>query len=292
MESDEQRRSHSFLCTDCSSTGGSFRAGRGEDGERFLNYITSLKLEIPDVRNLRILLYGPQGAGKSSFFNSVDTVLRGRISTRALGNSGAGRSFTIKSKTYKLRNPTLPFTFTDITGIHEGGTGIQPGDIMKLLKGHISDGYTFNPASTITEEDPRYKRNPELKDKIHCLVAVLPANTLSSIPDKVFRQMSEVRNKARDLDIPQVIIMTKVDETCELAEKDLRKVYTSKKIKQKMVECSNKLGVPVECIFPVKNYHEERATNTTADTLLLDALQHIVNFAKDHVEDQADEKDD
>ncbi len=53
-----------------------------------------------------------------------------------------------------------------------------------------------------------------------------------------------------------------------------------------MEECSNNLGVPVSYIYPVKNYHEERATNATMDILILDALQHIVNFANDYVEDQ------
>ncbi len=53
-----------------------------------------------------------------------------------------------------------------------------------------------------------------------------------------------------------------------------------------MEECSNNLGVPVSYIYPVKNYHEGRATNVTMDILILDALQHIVNFANDYVEDQ------
>lgn len=57
----------------------------------------------------------------------------------------------------------------------------------------------FNPAKAITEEDPNYIGNPELKDRIHCLVAVLPANTCSIMDEKVFEQMKVVREKARDL---------------------------------------------------------------------------------------------
>ncbi len=53
-----------------------------------------------------------------------------------------------------------------------------------------------------------------------------------------------------------------------------------------MEVCSQRLGVPVSYIFPVRNYHEESATNATMDILILDALQHIVNFANDYVEDQ------
>ncbi len=53
-----------------------------------------------------------------------------------------------------------------------------------------------------------------------------------------------------------------------------------------MEVCSHRLGVPVNCIFPVKNYFEERATNAPMNLLILDALQNIVNFANDYVEDQ------
>ncbi|XP_067260158.1 interferon-induced protein 44-like [Chanodichthys erythropterus] len=197
----------------------------------------------------------------------------------------------LESKTYKVRNRTgsfFPFTFIDIAGMHSGGIGIKTDDIKKLLKGHIKDGYTFNPVKSITEKDPKYNKNPILKDRIHCLVAVLPASTVSSIDEKKIKQMREVREKARDLGIPQVIVMTKVDEVCPLVKDNLQKIYTSKKIKQKMEECSNSLGVPVSYIYPVKNYHEEHTTNTTVDILILDALKNILNFANDYVEDQED----
>lgn len=55
-----------------------------------------------------------------------------------------------------------------------------------------------------------------------------------------------------------------------------------------MEECSNRLGVPVSYIYPLKNYHEENTTDTTVDILILDALKNILNFANDYVEDQED----
>lgn len=51
----------------------------------------------PSTESLRILLYGPAGAGKSSFINSVQRVLLGRNAMTALENSTlTGGSFTKK----------------------------------------------------------------------------------------------------------------------------------------------------------------------------------------------------
>ncbi|XP_073687354.1 interferon-induced protein 44-like isoform X2 [Garra rufa] len=226
-------------------------------------------------------------------WRSIDwSVFQGRNTTRAQAHAvETDRSFTVTCKTYKLKNKAgsaYPFTFTDIAGMHKAEDNVMTDDIIKLLNGHIKSGYIFNPNSPITEEDPKYNKKPILKDKIHCLVAVIAADTVSMQSHDVFKQLRDVREKARDLCIPQVIIMTKVDEICPLVKEDLTTIYRSKKIKQKMEECSVNLGVPLNCIFPVKNYHQERTTDTTIDILILDALQNIIYFANDHVEDEVD----
>lgn len=48
-----------------------------------------------------------------------------------------------------------------------------------------------------------------------------------------------------------------------------------------MQECSNRLGIPMNYIFPVKNYHEEIDTEDDMDVLILKALDQIVHIAAD-----------
>ncbi|XP_053332770.1 interferon-induced protein 44-like [Clarias gariepinus] len=144
----------------------------------------------------------------------------------------------------------------------------------------------FNPLNPIAETDPNYISNPGLKDRVHCLVSVLPADRISLIPDEAIQKMRDVRKKASDLGIPQVVILPMVDKACPLVNKTLRKIYESKKVKEKMEVCSQRLGVPMNCIFPLLNYAEQITNDMHTDILILMGATNIVSFANDYVEDQ------
>ncbi|XP_048013291.1 interferon-induced protein 44-like [Megalobrama amblycephala] len=63
--------------------------------------------------------------------------------------------------------------------------------------------------------------------------------------------------------------MTRVDEACPLVEEDLQSLYISSYIKTKVQEVSSRLGVPVSCVLPVKNYSQELELELNCDVLLL-----------------------
>lgn len=64
--------------------------------------------EFQEVKNLRILLHGPVGAGKSSFINSVLSAVQGKIAGMALTDANTDASFT------KEVQMTLFFSFLSI----------------------------------------------------------------------------------------------------------------------------------------------------------------------------------
>jgi len=61
--------------------------------KELLSIISGWKPSVSSVKQARILLVGPVGAGKSSLFNSINSVFKGYVSSQA--NTGtAGTSLT------------------------------------------------------------------------------------------------------------------------------------------------------------------------------------------------------
>uniref|UniRef100_A0A8C9SCL2 Interferon-induced protein 44-like n=1 Tax=Scleropages formosus TaxID=113540 RepID=A0A8C9SCL2_SCLFO len=154
-----------------------------------INEIKGYKPSISLVSQARILLVGPVGAGKSSFFNSISSVFHGYVTSQAISGSSG-------------------------------------------------DGVT------------------------------------TQVLESFKKQRWDSQNS-----VPQLLILTKVDEACIYVEKDIQDVYRSPYIQEKV---SDQLGIPVSCIFPVKNYTHETHLKDNCDILLLSTLQEILHFANSY----------
>ncbi|KAJ8793476.1 hypothetical protein J1605_019310 [Eschrichtius robustus] len=118
--------------------------GLTELRESLLTAIRSYEPYGGRVRQVRILLLGPIGAGKSSFFNSVKSVFRGHVTNQALvGSKTTGVSE--KYRTYFIKDGkdgnTLPFILCDSMGLSEKEEGLHMDDIPYILEGCIPDRY-------------------------------------------------------------------------------------------------------------------------------------------------------
>ncbi|KAK2906927.1 hypothetical protein Q8A67_005912 [Cirrhinus molitorella] len=260
-----------------------------EQRAQLMKMIRNYNPPVMFMSQVRILMIGPVGAGKSSFFNSINSIFMGRITSKAMSGS-AGTSLTTQFHTYAVKDgrqgKPLPFVLCDTMGLEEqSGAGLDIEDISSILQGHVPDRYEFNPTVPYYPDEQNMSRHASLEEKIHCVVYVIDATKISLMSDKLQEKLASIRRKVNSLRIPQMVLMTKVDEACPLVQKDLQNIYLSSYIKSKVQEVSSRLGVPLSCVLPVKNYSQELELELNCDVLLLTALQQMLNFADDYLDD-------
>uniref|UniRef100_A0A3B1K9U8 Uncharacterized protein n=1 Tax=Astyanax mexicanus TaxID=7994 RepID=A0A3B1K9U8_ASTMX len=250
-----------------------------------ISTLKSFKITGENVRELRFLLYGPVGAGKSSIINTIKSIFEEHQYINCLTASAVtGDSFTRKVSFEKYNVGNVPVTFYDVMGLEKDKLkGVHTEDIISALKGHVPNDYTFKECAPIDEDNRYYILKPTLNDQIHCLVSVIPADKISLMDEEVIQKMKDIRAAASKLGIPQVLFMTRVDQVCTMTQQD---VFTLKF----QNNCSNRLGVPLNCIFPVKNYSEEIKSDEKLNCMMLEAFTQIVHSANDFVKKNSNEK--
>nr|XP_015826363.2 interferon-induced protein 44-like [Nothobranchius furzeri] len=263
-----------------------------ETKKELMESIKTYKPTVHSVSQARVLMIGPVGAGKSSFFNSINSVFRGHVTNQAISGC-ASTSLTTQFRTYTLKagreGKPLPIILCDTMGLEEGkGAGLDVEDVSSILKGHMPDRYQFNPAVPLNSEAQCYRKSPVLKDKIHCVAYVIDACKISIMSTKLEEKLETIRRKVNLLGIPQLVLLTKVDEACPLVKEDVTNIYKSGDIKDMMQEVSARLGVPLSCIVPVKNYSEELELDMKCDILLLSAVIQMLRFVDNFFDELSD----
>eukprot|EP00063_Salmo_salar_P086109 XP_014060944.1 PREDICTED: interferon-induced protein 44-like [Salmo salar] len=88
-----------------------------------------------------------------------------------------------------------------------------------------------------------------------------------------------------DIDIPQVVLLTHVDQVCHAVQEDVKFVYSSRILQEKMQKAAEVVGLPVSYVLPVKNYSSELSVSCNTDILLLSVVHHILQAVDDTFED-------
>lgn len=249
----------------------------------------SLVREIKEFRPERkhnLLLSGPVGVGKSSFICSVLSVEKNRRYGASITGDNADSSMTLEL--IKFGNGTLleGFRIYDCMGIELGAEkGMHVDDFRPLLEGHIKNRYKFNPVSPITNENRKYKRDPDMFDQMHCVIFVASAPSVhAGISPEYVQKIQQLQTKIKRARIPRILILTKVEQLCDEVEKDITKTFRSLKIKETVETASEIFSIEKASIHPVKNYENDCKTNTAANILLLLALRQAKEYASDRVE--------
>ncbi|MBN3289790.1 IF44L protein, partial [Polypterus senegalus] len=254
--------------------------------DELLKNIRTYKTVTESVEKPRILLIGQIGAGKSSFFNSVNSVFRGHVMLQATAGYGATSLSQQVIHDGKGGN-LLPYILCDTMGLE--GSGIDEGilveDIFSVIKGHVHDSYEFNIRAPITRNDRRYRVEPSLADKVHCVVYVVEANKISLLGQNLLKKVKSIRAEVNKMGILQLVLVTKINEACPEVKKDVTKVYRSRYLYEKVTQLGQILGIPVSSISLVKSYSTETELNLHMDILILTALQQMLRAADAYFDD-------
>ncbi|XP_053399729.1 interferon-induced protein 44-like [Mercenaria mercenaria] len=264
--------------------------------EKFLDElnedIVSFK-SLPDlsISEARVLMIGPVGAGKSSFYNTINSIFRGRITQRACSGS-AEQSLTTAYTPYLVRvrsGANLNFKLCDTRGLEES-QGLDVLECNYLLDGNVPEYYQFNPAAPISQETEGFIVKPTLEDKVHCVVFVLDSTTLEVTPTKIIQKMKSFQTFMNQKGIPQALLLTKVDKLCKDVEKNVSQVFKSETVEEHVEKASQLLGLPRGNVLPVKNYENEMQLEENISILALLTLRQILYFAEDYMENMMDKR--
>ncbi|XP_039591633.1 interferon-induced protein 44-like [Polypterus senegalus] len=249
--------------------------------DKLLDEIRNYQTMIKSVAEPRILLIGQIGCGKSSFFNSVNSIFRGYVIRQATAGFGEN-SVSKLYRTYPIHDgrggKKVPFILCDTMGL-EGSSdeaGIHVDDIISVINGHVPDQYEFNPKVPISDKFKCYREKPSLADKVYCIVYVVEASKVSLISEVLLKKFKFIQSNVNNMGIPQLLMVTKIDDACTEVAKDLTKVYQSRYIYEKVTQLAQVLGVPPSAISLVKNYAVDFELNLNMDVLILTALQQML----------------
>ncbi|KAL4236544.1 Interferon-induced protein 44-like [Mactra antiquata] len=231
--------------------------------------------------NINILLMGPIGAGKSSFFNTVHTVLQDRIFNVALSGS-TDQSLTMKFSRYPVysskRKDPLRFTLCDTQGL-EPNHFMTDDNMRFLLEGYVPDKYPLDPNGRYMTDSPGFIKDPSLLHKMHCVVIVMDASIIDAVDaiQETVNNVKAMQKVANKYDVPQVVVLTKIDKLCKLVYKDASYAMKSKKVFNTVSKAADLFGLPRHNVFPMKNYEKECEVDPNVDILTLLTLKGILN---------------
>ncbi|XP_052802952.1 interferon-induced protein 44-like [Mya arenaria] len=235
-----------------------------------------------DVPHFNILLMGPLGSGKSSFCNLVSSVFRGRISHRARVGGDSETSTTTMF---------TPYTFGDKVSLQLYDTrGLAETDTLDLvqcnhmLEGNVPDFYEMASASLISNDDADFQHRPKLSHKTHCVVFVLDGSTVGDISTPMLHKLKTYRNLLNRKEIPQAVLVTKIDKLCHKTDENVSNAFMSTTVKKVVEKVSEMFKLPRNNIWPIKNYEEEVESDENINILALFAIRQILFFAEDYLE--------
>ncbi|XP_076872595.1 interferon-induced protein 44-like [Brachyhypopomus gauderio] len=247
--------------------------------------LVSCKVKLESLSRVKALLLGPVGSGKSSLVNSIRSVMYKRVMHLPIVGSKE-RAFTKKLTTYDIRSekggaPTA-LGLCDVMGLGDQDlAGLSYSDALAVIQGRVPEGYKFQSDAPISDKVTGYRTAPSLKEQVHCVLFVLDASEVESYSNTLRSTLRELHTAVSELGVPRLILLTHVDQVCSTVEEDVKHVYSSRTLQEKMQNAAELVGLPLSYVLPVKNYISQLAVDCNTDILLLSVVDSILQAVDD-----------
>uniref|UniRef100_A0A674J742 TLDc domain-containing protein n=1 Tax=Terrapene triunguis TaxID=2587831 RepID=A0A674J742_9SAUR len=223
---------------------------------KIMEEIRSYKPYLNSVPQIRILVLGPIGAGKSIFFNSVNSVFQGYVPSQAVAGSD-NASMTTQVNIYNNTCLSVPEGYCENQYLYSSLNLQFFGSATYYYK---KNSLQFNPAATPHPDSPGYIKMPFLKDQIHCVAFVIDGCKISA---------HNILKFCKNLHI----LFVKITQYNHISFNYFKK-----------------LGIPLAQIVPVKNYCSELDLLCDVDILLLSAVRQLIRLAESYLDNFTFEK--
>ncbi|XP_062598456.1 interferon-induced protein 44-like [Saccostrea cucullata] len=157
-----------------------------------------------------------------------------------------------------------------------------------MVIGHVKSGYQINPVASIQSDHAKYRSQPNIGDRIHCLIYVVNAdNPQSALADEsaveIFKRMREL---LAPLNVPQLVLMNKVDRLRASLSDDISQIFRSEEVYRKFKVVADFMQLPDMNVLPMSNYHDETNPDPKKDVLALSNLKMMMDRANDFLQRQ------
>ncbi|CAH1779462.1 unnamed protein product [Owenia fusiformis] len=260
-----------------------------EDHIKLMSYLQTYRppeeLSIPAAN---ILMVGQVGSGKSSIYNTLNSIFKGYVVTKAFSGSGAG-SMTTKYRRYEVRTEHGPLRvrLCDTMGIEAEG-GLNVADFPYILDGNLPDRFQFKAGGRITPKSQGYIKDPPLANMIHGVIFVIDGSTITMMPEEVYDKLKAIQEQVNERDLPLLIVITKSDKFCSHVKYDTSLTFRSLNVNELVQMVSDKFGMLETNVLPIKNYSTEMELDKDTDILTMVAMRQVLRAADTFFEDQVE----
>ncbi|XP_076099387.1 interferon-induced protein 44-like isoform X2 [Mytilus galloprovincialis] len=243
--------------------------------------------------HINILLLGQVEAGKSSFFNTLNSIFHDRLSIQARAGR-SDRSLTKSFNVYSIisNKRILRFRICDSRGF-EDTQGDDLFDIKDIVDGNIKNKYKFVEKLDIEKESPFYRRDPKINDRIHCVAIVVDATKDPDHPiaEHVQEQIRKTQELMNLKGVPQLILMNKIDGLSESIKGGFSSIFHSQEVKRRVEKLANYFRLPPNTVLPMKNFDIKHHININFQILALYNLRQMLRAADDYLLNNLEEID-